>query len=121
MMKDFRSLFPVGAAVIASTLFSSPAHAASLGSLLTAAKNDLSPFGLVGCFAFAGIGLIVFGNGVLKLLRGGRGGGGGVGEAILWMVVGAVLLSLPAVILATSGTFTDSGASSGLSKLGIGS
>ena len=83
MMKVFRSIFPVGAAVIASTLFATPAHAASLGSLLTAAKNDLSPFGLVGCFAFAGIGLIIFGNGVLKLLRGGRGGGGGVGESIL--------------------------------------
>ena len=96
-----------------------PAAAFSLGSLLSSAATDISSGGVFAyvCAILAGIVLTI--KGFLGMAKGSRGGDG-IGLNILSVVIGVILISMPTMILAASGTFTNNGASAGLSKLGIG-
>lgn len=95
------------------------ANAASLGSILGSATSDLSTAGQFGMLIAAITGLCFVIAGLIAIAKGNRGGDG-LGKGLLMCLIGVGLISIPAVILATSGTFTNSGASTGLSKLGIG-
>ena len=96
------------------------AVAASIGSIAKSAESDLMSTGpliaLVGYLA--GLALCVVG--LLKFYQLSNQPGSSKGPAIAAVLIGALLLGISAVIQATSGTFGDGGASTGLGKLGIG-
>ena len=99
-------------------LSAKPTMAASLGSLMSNAASDLTSAGVFGLIVAGAAGIFYIINGFISILKGQQGGG--FGKGLLQIIVGVCLLSLASVILATSGTFTNNGASTGLSKLGIG-
>lgn len=96
-----------------------PSAAASLGSIMSGATSDLSSAGQLGLIIAAIAGLVLTVKGFIGMAKGSRGGEG-LGINLMSVIIGVILISIPAMILATSGTFTNNGASTGLSKLGIG-
>lgn len=106
-------------AILQMLLYATPSMAISWGSIMSNATTDLSSAGQLGLViaAIAGLGLII--KGFIGMAKGSRGGEG-LGINIGCVVIGVILFSIPTVILASSGTWTNNGASIGLSKLGIG-
>lgn len=115
-MKNNLKFLAVGLQIFFSA---APAAAASLGSIMSGAATDLTSAGTLGLIvaAIAGLGLTV--KGFIGMSKGSRGGEG-LGINLMSVIIGVILISIPTMILATSGTFTNNGASTGLSKLGIG-
>lgn len=96
------------------------AYAASLGSLASNATSDLLNVGkLIEMGAYL-IGLCFVVTGFMKLAQTSNQQGAPKGPGAMLILIGVVLLGIGVFISATSSTFGDSGASTGLGKLGIG-
>ena len=105
--------------ILQMILYATPAMAVSWGSIMSSATSDLSSAGQLGLIIAAIAGLVLTVKGFIGMAKGSRGGEG-LGINLMSVVIGVILISIPTMILATSGTFTNNGASTGLSKLGIG-
>lgn len=96
------------------------AHAATLGSIASSASSDLVNVGKLIEYGAYIIGFVFVLAGFMKLAQTSNQPGAPKGPALMMIIIGVALLGIGAIIMATSGTFGDSGASSGLGKLGIG-
>ena len=87
-----------------------PMHAMAasqtLGGRMQDVNKELQSFMSMALYGGILIGVVFVIIGIMKMVKGDRGGEGGIGKAIIYLVAGALLIAIPTVLELTSGSLT---------------
>lgn len=90
-------------------LLSASSYAAnSLGGRMEDVNKELQSFMSMALYGGILIGVVFVIIGIMKMVKGDRGGEGGISKAIIYLVAGALLIAVPTVLELTSGSLTGS-------------